>query len=203
MEPSEPRPARSRRADYEQHWTSVAVPASLATATGGVLKEYQGPAWFRAAFRAPTDASVFPVTLELPQAPADIQVWINGKPLAAGPEAMPRRFPITAADVTLGDANLLVIRWPNCAGDSGLVAAPRLRSGQAKNRAGSGTPIAVGSAGDAGVGRAVDGTPPLSQPELAGRWQLRIGDDPSWANMPLPAKFGAATDIVFEPWIRR
>jgi len=34
---------------------------------------------------------------------------------------------------------------------------------------------------------------------LDGRWQFRIGDDPTWSNMPLPAKFGTATDIVFEP----
>ena len=34
---------------------------------------------------------------------------------------------------------------------------------------------------------------------LKGRWQLRIGDDPAWKNMPLPAKFGAGSDIVFEP----
>jgi sugar lactone lactonase YvrE/nicotinamidase-related amidase len=35
--------------------------------------------------------------------------------------------------------------------------------------------------------------------ELAGRWQFRIGDDPAWADMPLPAKFGTATDIVYQP----
>lgn len=34
---------------------------------------------------------------------------------------------------------------------------------------------------------------------LAGRWQFRLGDDPTWSNMPLPARFGTATDIVFEP----
>lgn len=33
---------------------------------------------------------------------------------------------------------------------------------------------------------------------LKGRWQLRIGDDPQWSGIPLPAKFGTATDIVFE-----
>ena len=32
---------------------------------------------------------------------------------------------------------------------------------------------------------------------LAGRWQFRIGDDPEWSNLPLPAKFGASADIVF------
>jgi sugar lactone lactonase YvrE/nicotinamidase-related amidase/type 1 glutamine amidotransferase len=34
---------------------------------------------------------------------------------------------------------------------------------------------------------------------FAGRWQFRIGDNPALANMPLPAKFGAPTDIVFAP----
>lgn len=34
---------------------------------------------------------------------------------------------------------------------------------------------------------------------LAGRWQMRVGDDPAWKNLPLPAKFGAGTDILFEP----
>lgn len=33
--------------------------------------------------------------------------------------------------------------------------------------------------------------------KLAGRWQMRVGDDPAWSNMPLPAKFGAGSDIVF------
>ncbi|MBM82413.1 MAG: nicotinamidase [Planctomycetaceae bacterium] len=37
--------------------------------------------------------------------------------------------------------------------------------------------------------------------ELEGRWQFRAGDDASWSNMPLPAKFGTSTDIVFEPRI--
>jgi len=34
---------------------------------------------------------------------------------------------------------------------------------------------------------------------LAGIWQTRIGDDPGFRNMPLPAKFGAGSDIVFTP----
>ncbi|WP_417386629.1 isochorismatase family protein [Gimesia sp.] len=34
---------------------------------------------------------------------------------------------------------------------------------------------------------------------LAGRWQYRVGDDSEFANMPLPAKFGTVTDIVFQP----
>ncbi len=34
---------------------------------------------------------------------------------------------------------------------------------------------------------------------LKGRWQFRIGDDPAWANIPLPAKFGIGSDVLFEP----
>jgi nicotinamidase-related amidase len=34
---------------------------------------------------------------------------------------------------------------------------------------------------------------------LQGRWEVRVGDDATWSNMPLPPKFGAATDIYFEP----
>jgi nicotinamidase-related amidase len=33
---------------------------------------------------------------------------------------------------------------------------------------------------------------------LKGRWQFRIGDDKSWSNIPLPAKFGGSTDMLFE-----
>lgn len=34
---------------------------------------------------------------------------------------------------------------------------------------------------------------------LKGRWQFRIGDDPAWSNIPLPAKFGMGSDVLFEP----
>lgn len=40
---------------------------------------------------------------------------------------------------------------------------------------------------------------PLLKIELKGRWQFRIGDDESWSNIPLPAKFGGSTDMLFEP----
>lgn len=47
-------------------------------------------------------------------------------------------------------------------------------------------------------------TPPVlvngsQQFELKGRWQFRSGDDKSWSNIPLPAKFGGSTDMLFEP----
>jgi hypothetical protein len=35
--------------------------------------------------------------------------------------------------------------------------------------------------------------------EMRGRWEVRLGDDPAWSNIPLPARFGTSPDIVFEP----
>jgi hypothetical protein len=35
--------------------------------------------------------------------------------------------------------------------------------------------------------------------DLHGRWQFRVGDDPSFATLPLPAIYGASPDILFEP----
>ncbi len=34
---------------------------------------------------------------------------------------------------------------------------------------------------------------------LKGLWQFRVGNDPAFANMPLPAKFGGSADVVFSP----
>lgn len=34
--------------------------------------------------------------------------------------------------------------------------------------------------------------------QLTGRWQFRIGDDKSLSNIPLPAKFGIGSDVLFE-----
>jgi nicotinamidase-related amidase len=34
---------------------------------------------------------------------------------------------------------------------------------------------------------------------LQGRWQVRLGDDAAWSNMPLPAKFGGSPEILFQP----
>ncbi len=33
---------------------------------------------------------------------------------------------------------------------------------------------------------------------LEGRWQRRRGNDPDWANFPIPPQFGASTDFIFE-----
>ena len=34
---------------------------------------------------------------------------------------------------------------------------------------------------------------------LRGRWQFRRGDQPAWSSLPLPARYGASPDFLFEP----
>ena len=48
-----------------------------------------------------------------------------------------------------------------------------------------------------------DSSPALHHPNgnvlsLSGRWQMRLGDDPSWKDFPIPPQFGASTDNIFE-----
>jgi nicotinamidase-related amidase len=47
------------------------------------------------------------------------------------------------------------------------------------------------------------GVPVLSAGEavlpLAGLWQVRLGEDTAFSNLPLPAQFGGAADVVFQP----
>ncbi|NCF86946.1 MAG: isochorismatase family protein [Verrucomicrobiaceae bacterium] len=48
-----------------------------------------------------------------------------------------------------------------------------------------------------------DSPPALHHPNgealsLSGRWQMRLGDDPSWKDFPIPPQFGASTDNIFE-----
>lgn len=37
---------------------------------------------------------------------------------------------------------------------------------------------------------------------LAGRWQFRVDDDSQHSNIPLPAKFGLGSDVLFEPVLK-
>ncbi len=155
------------RADYERRWVNFSVPGRWATGSQGVLKGYDGPAWYRCVVRIPqawTSEKTVTVTLPALMDAEKVKGWINGTALVSDPKE--NALSINAESITPDDANLLVLRVSDATGQ--LLEAPVLKS-------------------------------PRHKLELAGRWQFRIGDDPAWANMPLPAKFGTATDIVFQP----
>lgn len=156
------------RAAYERHWAPIAVPGPLAAGSGGVLKGYRGPVWQRCVVRVPAACKGKSASLHLPNG-LDGQAWCNGTKLKEEKKANASQGKFLSIP-----AEVLV------AGDANLIV---LRCEMRDDAAGF-----------------VE-APSLRGPSyisLAGRWQVRIGDDPSWSNMPLPAKFGAATDIVFE-----
>jgi hypothetical protein len=171
-EPAAP-PKPSPRESLERHWTNVAVPGPLEPELKQSLDGYQGPVWYRVVVRIPADLGDEPPALRLPQT-ADGDVWWNGRPLTPSPgkqsdRSDPTVYVVNREIASPGDAALIVVRRA-AGGEPGIASAPSLQL-----RAGE-SPVS-----------------------LAGRWQMRIGDDPTWSNMPLPAKFGASTDIVIDP----
>jgi len=152
----------STRKGYENHWSVMPIPSSWAAGSAGVLKDYDGVAWYRCVVRVPADwMGKNGLTLTMPENSKSCRAWFNGNRLSDANG----KFLIDSNWVERNDANLIVVRVD---GDGAFRKAPVLNSS---------------------VGKL----------ELKGRWQFRIGDDPAWSNMPLPAKFGTSTDIVFEP----
>jgi type 1 glutamine amidotransferase len=158
--------------EYEIHWRLMPVPAAWEEASAGVLKDYDGPGWYRCAVRLPqTWLADNPLTFTLRPEDDSATAWFNGRKLepqkTSGNAAL--SFTIPADAVVADEANLIVVRLDDRGGDGGLRQTPVLTAGE-------------------------------SQLALSGRWQFRLGEgDESWTNMPLPAKFGASTDVIFQP----
>jgi len=162
------------RASLERHWSNVVVPGPLAEATEQALHDYDGAAWFRSVVRIPVDWRDVKLTLRLPKQSGTTHVWWNGQALPSATEGDKSvvSYPVASAAVTAGDANLLVIRRTGSR-QLGFADSPSLSA-----------------------------RGPSSEISLQGRWQFRIGDDPAFSSMPLPAKFGASTDIVIDPVLK-
>lgn len=136
-----------------------------------VPAQHDGVIWYRCALRL-RDPWIDPdgVAIEVPAVNANLQAWFNGHELLRkANEAGGGTYAIDSSTIAVNDANLLVLR---------------MDSAKAGERVWPSAP------------RVASGSRHL---ELAGRWQFRIGDDRSWSNIPLPARYGVSPDIVFEP----
>ncbi|MBP85948.1 MAG: nicotinamidase [Planctomycetaceae bacterium] len=155
---------------FKKHWSLMLVPASWEAASAGVLKGYAGVAWYRCSVR-PRDKWIDPAGLmfELPRQSRGVQVWFNGTELKRRPDR--KRGSRFLIKKDLIEAN-----------DANLLVV-RIDKGD-------------GERGWQVAPRVLSGNRKL---DLQGRWQFRIGDDPAWSNIPLPARYGTSTDIVFEP----
>ena len=167
-------PAPAPRQKLERHWSTVAVPGAFTSEARSALQGYQGPIWFRCVVRMPKNWRGQSPTLALTTTGRDVLVWWNGAPIIGETEAgnaarFRHIYRVDAETIAAGDANLLVVRAVGST-ESTFPSAPKI----------------LDPRDDASI-------------SLEGRWQFRIGDDPTWSNMPLPAKFGASTDMVFDP----
>lgn len=174
---------------YELSWSNMPVPSSWEAGSNGVLEDYDGVGWYRCAIRIPpewlTDSGL---GVSIASGDDQMQAWWNGHPmLVRRDDAVNERSESTdlivrPESIEADEVNLLVVRVEDLGGEGGLRRAPIV------------SPFEWSSLGV--DPRELTGILALT---LSGNWQFRIGDDPSWSKMPLPAKFGTSTDIVFYP----
>ncbi len=164
--------------DLSSHWSPIIVPGSWETVGGPPLKEYDGVAWYRCMIRVPETWKGAALNLRLGStADNELEVFFQGEQLdVTEVEFAPKPLEdggvlveIPEALVTPGELHLLCVRCENGEGPGGLAFLnPGLHFGLDQ------------------------------QISLKGRWQFRTGDDESFATLPLPAKFAAPTEAVFE-----
>jgi arylsulfatase A-like enzyme/nicotinamidase-related amidase len=159
---------------FETHWSRIDMPLTdWRAATGGLHEDRVGPAWYRCAIVVPR-ASAGGLVLELP----------GGPPAAAPPESLGGWWNGTSLELESTPGGV----WRGSVPAAAVVADEAnmlvLRVEHSAAFPGWREPMRLRSI--------------AAHVELRGGWQLRLGDDPAWAGISLPAKFGASADVVFE-----
>ena len=153
------------------HWSIVEVPSSADSAVASETADV----WYRCAVRLPADwigtKNILKLTLN--SGGDEFDAWLNGHKSSARKVSDGKKVELTLPPDVMypDDANLLVLRLQGSA-QHALHAAPDLSSTTEKD---------------------------FKSLSLRGRWQRRTGSDAEFANIPLPAKFGASADVVFTP----
>ncbi len=159
-------------ATYQNQWTTVHVDKSWKEATQGKIQQHGGVVWLRCTIRLSRQRiRERDVTLFVSERSGGLTGWMNGTPLVPEGSDPPDSLRIPKEAIVADDINLLVIRSEFDAEENHLPMPESLLF-----------------------------SPPGGKTfSLNGRWQFRIGDDPAWSNIPLPAKFGIGSDVLFEP----
>jgi nicotinamidase-related amidase/type 1 glutamine amidotransferase len=163
--------------DYRRGWVAMPVPADWDAGSRGVLKDYRGVGWYRCMVRVPADWEGMELGLRTGTGDKDeLRAFFNGEELDKS-EVFGARDPLVDGGylisvppeiVLAGDVNVLTIRVHDQDGTGGLRFLHP-----------------VMATGGESIG-------------LSGRWEFRIGDDPSFTAPPLPPKFAASTSALFE-----
>jgi nicotinamidase-related amidase/type 1 glutamine amidotransferase len=191
------------RQDYEQHWMPMPVPATWDEGSGGVLRGYTGPAWYRCFVRIPDEwgQATFTVRLKTTD-PTIVWGYVNGARagmfMLAGASAInpQRALSVPRELLQPGAVNLLVLHteefrpWGRRPDGTWIALRPGIEQAP--------TLTARGVLVNSQDGRHRLDRNHAEEFKLSGTWQFRIGDDPSFATLPLPAQFAASTDVVFD-----
>lgn len=160
----------SEQAAAEADWRLLRVPVSAMPACSDVPTDGPRVVWYRCTVRIPQAwLDGQALALLLPSTDNRAHVWLNGHRLTP------------AGDARAGASARLTIRPEWIEPDDANLLVLRTFQGSAA--------VCLAPALVAGSRRL----------ELAGRWQSREGDSPSWSHMPLPARYGASPDILIEP----
>ncbi|MGD2175525.1 MAG: glycoside hydrolase family 95 protein, partial [Candidatus Brocadiaceae bacterium] len=148
--------------DPDADWRLVQVPAEWGT-IGGDLADYDGFAWCRCFIQVPAEWDGEELTLALGKIDDADEAFLNGVRIG-GTGGMPpnyqtgwqtvRRYTVAPEHVRFGGYNLIAVRVYDGGGGGGMISGDLALHG------------------------------PKAFLSLTGKWQLRIGDDPSWANWP-------------------
>ncbi|MFM8406636.1 MAG: hypothetical protein ACKN94_04885 [Pirellulaceae bacterium] len=130
---------------------------------------YRKAAWYRRALRLPDRSESRSLRLTVRTQPQVlVECWWEGKPLVLQSEAG-------------GTWSASIPEGVRVDGDANLLVL-KLDGKQQQWPTATEVALSIGS----------------MQRSLHGAWQVRLGEDPEWTQMPLPAKFGASTDIVVD-----
>jgi hypothetical protein len=130
---------------------------------------YRKTAWYRRALRLPDRSESRSLRLTVRTEPqVRVECWWEGKPVVLESEAG-------------GTWSASIPEGVRVDGDANLLVL-KLDGKQQQWPTATEVALSIGA----------------MQRSLHGAWQVRLGEDVSWTQMPLPAKFGASTDIVVD-----
>lgn len=175
---------RADERDPTRHWVRVQVPFEADAVELESVENKGVPVWIRCVVQVPKEWMDGPVRLvssAKKEAGQEVSVWWNGVKLEARESrsvAEGREWFIPSDRTEVGSGNLLVVR------SESLQTLRRMFGGG----------LAADSTQSQGfVIRAQE-----SVLHLYGSWQIRVGEG-EYSSIPLPAQFGGAPDVVFQP----
>jgi nicotinamidase-related amidase/type 1 glutamine amidotransferase len=158
--------------DYRRSWMPIEMP--FAEEPSGALAGYGDPMWIRCVVCVPDEWQPSSRFGEIQVGGNDVgDAYFNGEKLIPATDGTWNHYLVPNDAIHWGEANLITMRKERGIWDLISDAVPVFY---------------IYPAGDE----------PRPRIDLTGMWQLRVGDDPLFATLPLPAKFAASTDVIFD-----